>query len=160
MVVKKENGIFIREVSVRYKRKRVSKKTHSFIGENTSSPDRVVKIFYRDMQKETVEKFLVIHLNNQNIIESFQAVSIGTLNSASVCNRDVFKAAVVANSAAIICIHNHPSGNCMPSPEDRKITEELKAAGRLLGIKVLDHIIIGKGSYYSFNAEYKSHVYI
>ncbi len=160
MAVKKENGIFIREVSVRYKRKRVSKKTHSFIGKHTSNADRVVKMLYRDMRQETVEKFLVIHLNSENIIESFQTVSIGTLNQATVYKREVFKAAVVANCASIICVHNHPSGKCMPSLEDRKITEELKAAGSLLGIKVLDHIIIGDGEYYSFSAKRNEHVYI
>ncbi len=149
MAAKEDRSVYIRELSVRYRKKRVSKKAYYCIGKDASSPEKVLSIFHKEMQQETVEKLLTIHLNSQNIIESFQLIAIGTLCSASVCCRDVFKAAVIANSAAIICVHNHPSRNCKPSREDKELTEDLKAAGRLLNIRFLDHIIIGKDEHYS-----------
>lgn len=152
--------MFIRELHIKYRNRRVPKKAYYCIGGQATSAVNVVNIFYKEMQQETVEKFLVIHLNNQNIIESFQTVSIGTLNSASVAIRDVFKAALIANCAAIICLHNHPSGNCNPSREDKEITEQINDAGKLLRIKVLDHIIIGEGSYYSITNNHRRSITI
>ena len=67
--------------------------------------------------------------------------------------RETFKAAILANAAAIICGHNHPSGDCQPSKEDRAITARLVEGGKLLGISVLDHVIVGDGKYFSFADE-------
>lgn len=158
-MAEKDNGVFIREISLRYKKKRVPKKAYYCIGKSASNPEKVAKIFYKQMQQETVEKFIVIHLNSQNEIESFQTVSIGTVDQTMVYKKEVFKAAVIANCNAIICLHNHPSGNCKPSTRDKEINEELKAAGKLLSIKVLDHVIIGKGSYYSLTHTKKYDLY-
>jgi DNA repair protein RadC len=77
-------------------------------------------------------------------------VSIGPLNQSIVHPREVFKTACLSNAAAIILIHQHPTGDPSPSQEDLSITRRLKEAGEIMGIKVLDHIIIGDGQYLSF----------
>ncbi len=82
-------------------------------------------------------------LNTKNNITGINVVSIGSLNSSLVHPREVFKAAILGNAAAIILAHNHPSGDPSPSPEDLEITRRLVEAGKILGIEVLDHVIIG-----------------
>lgn len=100
------------------------------------------------------EHFVVIALNSSNRIIGINTVSIGSLNSSIVHPRETFKAPILCNAAAIILAHNHPSGDTQPSWEDRQITTRLKSAGELLGIKVLDHIIMGEGlDYFSFTEE-------
>src|SRR5207302_8829691 len=96
------------------------------------------------------EVFLALVLDGKNQLLGFNQVSVGSLSAALVHPREVFKAAILANAAAIILVHNHPSGDPEPSPEDRAITGRLKEAGELLGIKVLDHVVIGDGRYVSF----------
>lgn len=91
----------------------------------------------------------VIMLNTKNMIISLMEVSLGTLNSSIVHPREVFCQAIKKNSAAIIICHNHPSGDPTPSNEDINITHRLKESGKLLGIDLIDHIIIGNGSYIS-----------
>jgi DNA repair protein RadC len=77
-------------------------------------------------------------------------VSVGSLNQSIVHPREVFKTACLSNAAALILIHQHPSGDSTPSSEDISITRRLKEAGEIMGIKVLDHIIVGDGEYCSF----------
>ncbi|HBJ74794.1 MAG TPA: hypothetical protein DDY86_04585, partial [Syntrophaceae bacterium] len=77
----------------------------------------------------------------------------GTVNQAMPIVREIIHTALQKFAAAIICVHNHPSANIAPSPEDKKFTGELSAAGKLMGIKVLDHIIIGDNNYFSFTDE-------
>lgn len=103
----------------------------------------------KDMAKLDREHFVVLHLDNKNRIIARETVSIGTLNQAIIHPREVFKAAVHNGSAAIICVHNHPSGDSTPSAEDKEIVQRLDAAGKIIGIRVLDHIIIGDGQYFS-----------
>ena len=79
----------------------------------------------------------------------FNVVSVGSLTAALVHPREVFKPVILANAAAVILLHNHPSGSAEPSAEDRALTERLEHAGELLGIRVLDHIILGDGHYRS-----------
>ncbi len=152
MAVKKDNGVFIREASVRYRNRRVPKKAYHCIGQAASGPDKVASLF-GGIQKETVEKCFILHLNTQNIIESFQLVSIGMIDKAYLSPRDVFQGALLANAHKIICIHNHPTGNVTPSKEDKEMTESLKDAGELINIKLLDHVIIGKNRCYSFTQD-------
>ena len=84
-------------------------------------------------------------------------VSVGTINSALVNPREIFKSSILSNACAIIAVHNHPSGNIMPSREDVNITKRLKMSGAILGIDLLDHIIIGgtSGEMYSFKSKRK-----
>ncbi len=149
MAMKKDNGIFIREASIRYRKRRVPKRAYHCIGQAAAGPDKVASLF-RDIQKETVEKCFILHLNTQNIIESFQLVSIGMIDKAYLSPREVFQGALLANAHKIICIHNHPTGIVTPSKEDKELTEELEDAGKMIGIKLLDHVIIGKNRCYSF----------
>jgi len=89
-------------------------------------------------------------LDTKNKPLGFHVVSTGTLNASLIHPRELFKAAVLASAAALIVLHNHPSGDPLPSAEDYAITERLVAAGRLLGISILDHIVVGDEDYFSF----------
>lgn len=89
------------------------------------------------------EHFVVLLLDGKNRIVGFNVVSIGSLTAALVHPREVFKAAILSNAAALILVHNHPSGDPTPSAEDRAITERLRQVGELVGIRVLDHVVIG-----------------
>ena len=89
------------------------------------------------------ERFVVVLLNTKNAVLSTHTVSIGTLSSSLVHPREVFKPAIQASAAAVILVHNHPSGKTEPSREDRDVTRRLVEAGETIGIEVLDHIVIG-----------------
>lgn len=94
------------------------------------------------------EKFLLICLDTKNQPTHINIVSIGTLNASTVHPREIFKVAILANSAAIILAHNHPSGDPAPSVEDIEVTKRLVEAGEILGIRVLDHVIVGEQDRY------------
>jgi DNA repair protein RadC len=96
------------------------------------------------LHEEPEEHFCIFCLNTKNKIVGVHTISIGSLNATIVHPREVFKAALLNNAAAIICIHNHPSGDPEPSKEDIEITRRLVEAGEILGIRVLDHVIIGE----------------
>ena len=96
------------------------------------------------------EQFLVCCLDAKNVSIGVNIVSIGTLSLSIVHPREVFKPAILLNAAAIIAAHNHPSGDPGPSVEDRTLTTRLREAGDLLGIKLLDHLILGDDRHYSF----------
>ena len=101
------------------------------------------------------EHFVVLMLDQKNKIIGINTVSVGSLTASVVHSREVFKPAILSNAAAIILAHNHPSGAPQPSQEDRVLTVRLVAAGKLLGISILDHVIIGDGTsaYFSFADE-------
>ena len=114
-----------------------------------TSPQQLYEMF-KELVVETKEHFLALHLDGKNRIVCLDRVSVGSLNQSVVHVREVMKSALLSSAAAIILIHNHPSGDPSPSTEDMTITRRLKEAGELLGIPVLDHIIIGDGEYVSF----------
>ena len=118
-------------------------------GTRYTAPQEVYETF-RFLMQETKEVFLTLHLDGKNRIIALDMVSIGSLNQSIVHPREVFKSACLSNAAAVILIHQHPTGDPTPSREDISITNRLKEAGELMGIKVLDHIIVGDGSYHSF----------
>lgn len=89
------------------------------------------------------EAFVVVHLNAKHKIVSLEVVAVGTLSATLVHPREVFKGALLANAAAIGLAHNHPSGDPTPSPEDLALTAQLLAAGEVVGVRVLDHIVLG-----------------
>jgi DNA repair protein RadC len=99
------------------------------------------------------EQFQVVLLDQKNKIIKDVMVSQGSLTASVVHPREVFNIAIRDSAAAIICVHNHPSGDPQPSREDRALTTRLGEAGRLLGIQVLDHIIVGRDTYMSFADE-------
>ena len=102
------------------------------------------------------EVFIVVCLDNKSKIIAKDIVGIGTLDSLNIHPRDVFRRAIYNNTAKIITIHNHPSGDPSPSKEDIEVTKRLVDAGDLLDIKVLDHIIVGKETYWSWLEDTKS----
>jgi DNA repair protein RadC len=96
------------------------------------------------------EHFFSLHLNSKNQLIREVLVSVGSLSSSVVHPREVFTPAVRDSTAAIIFMHNHPSGDPAPSREDRECTQRLVHAGEILGIRVLDHVVLGHDDYYSF----------
>ena len=96
------------------------------------------------------EHFFMITLDSKNRTIGYHTISMGSLSSSVVHPREVFKPAILENSAAVIFLHNHPSGDPAPSLEDRECTKRLTAAAKILGIRVLDHIIFGETDYFSF----------
>jgi DNA repair protein RadC len=96
------------------------------------------------------EYFVVTALDTKHKVIGIQCVSIGTLNSAVVSPREVVKFGLMCNAAALILSHNHPSQELEPSPEDRRVTEDIIKAAQLFDIRVLDHLIVGETSYFSF----------
>ena len=115
-----------------------------------SSPDILVNLISDEMRFLNKEHFNIAILDTKNQIIAIENISIGTLNASIVHPRDVFYAAINRSANSIILIHNHPSGDPSPSNEDIQITQRLVDAGNLIGIKVLDHIIIGDNRYLSF----------
>lgn len=114
------------------------------------SPRDVHAAFAVRLRDLPVEEFHVAVLDAQHRLERDVTVTRGILNSSLVHPREVFREAIAERAAAIILVHNHPSGDPTPSADDRLVTEQLVAAGRLLDIPVHDHVIIGRGRYVSF----------
>ncbi|WP_026893752.1 RadC family protein [Clostridiisalibacter paucivorans] len=114
-----------------------------------TSPLDVVNLLMEEMRNFKKEYFKIIMLNIKNKIIAINDISIGSLNSSIVHPREVFIDAIKRSSASIILTHNHPSGDPTPSREDIAVSKRLYECGELLGIKVLDHIIIGNNKYIS-----------
>lgn len=112
-------------------------------------PEDAYRFLRKQLEGKDREHFVVILLSSKNAVIGVETVSVGTLNASIVHPREVFKPAVVNSAAAILLLHNHPSGIPTPSQEDIAITKRIKKAGEVLGIDVLDHVIVGKGTYQS-----------
>jgi len=95
------------------------------------------------------EHFVVFFLNTKNRIIRRETITIGSLSATVIHPREVFRAAIQHSSAAIVCVHNHPSGDPTPSFEDIEVTRRLVDAGKIIGIDVLDHVIVGRDGYVS-----------
>lgn len=117
---------------------------------NVNNPEIIADLFMEEMRYYKKEFFNVVILNTKGEIVSIDNIAIGDLNCTIIHPREVFCKAVKKSASSVIFVHNHPSGNITPSREDREITERLVKAGDILGIKVLDHIIIGDGTFLSF----------
>ena len=109
-----------------------------------------VEELMQHLVKKDREHFICIHLNTRNIVVGIETVAIGTLNACGISSREVFKAAILSSAAAVILVHNHVSGNPLASRDDIEITKRLAEGGKILGIEVLDHIIIGDKEHFSF----------
>jgi len=110
----------------------------------------IYRYYHEELDEEMQEKFFVLFLNSKNYVLGRKVLFIGTANQSLVHPRDIFREAILQNAVKIICVHNHPSGNPAPSQADTFFTEQLCASGKLIGIPLLDHIILGKDHYYSF----------
>lgn len=109
----------------------------------------VYNYYIDELQNRTKEYFYILLLDTKNKILREELISIGTLNTSLIHPREVFHPAIQASCHSIILVHNHPSGDCEPSPNDKEVTKLLVGAGESLGISVLDHIIIGKDDFLS-----------
>ncbi len=118
--------------------------------ERFTTPAQVFEHFHHEFRDRRKEYFLALLLDGKNRIMKRVQISEGSLNQSLVHPREVFNPAVRESAAAIILVHNHPTGDPTPSREDIDITRRLSEAGNLMGVKVLDHIIIGDGRYHSF----------
>lgn len=116
-------------------------------------PEDAANIVMADLRYLKKEHFVCLFLNTKNQVITQETLSVGTLNASLVHPREVFRAAIKCSSASIICVHNHPSGDPSPSPEDVALTKRLAEAGELVGIDVLDHIVIGDGRYVSLKEQ-------
>jgi DNA repair protein RadC len=115
-----------------------------------SSPGDVAGLVMEEMRHNLREHFRAVLLDTKNKVMGIEEISIGSLNSSLVHPREVFRPAIRKACASIILIHNHPSGDPTPSREDLDVTKRLCEAGRLMGIEILDHIVIGDGKFVSF----------
>jgi DNA repair protein RadC len=115
------------------------------------NPDDVVAILKDELLKSDREKLISVMLNAKNVVIGMEVVSVGSLTASVVTARELFKSAILASAAAVIISHNHPSGDPTPSQDDIRLTERISKAGELLGIKLLDHVIIGELGHYSFS---------
>ncbi|MDR6226425.1 RadC family protein [Desmospora profundinema] len=113
------------------------------------SPRDAAEACMDEMRYLSQEHFVCLFLNTKNVVIDKKCIYVGTLNASVVHPREVFREAIRKSSAGVICVHNHPSGDPTPSREDIHVTERLFEAGRLLGIDLLDHIIIGDSRFYS-----------
>lgn len=112
---------------------------------------QLLQMFFGDIDREM---FVAAYLNNKKEINAIHTVSIGTVNASLVHPREVFKAAILSNASSVLVAHNHPSGSITPSQEDKDLTKRLAEAGRIVGIELIDHLILGdSGRYFSFKKE-------
>ncbi|AFV24944.1 DNA repair protein RadC [Methanolobus psychrophilus R15] len=117
------------------------------------SPADVYSLLYPKMREQKRERLVALLLDTKNQVLREEVISIGSLNANIVHPREVFKAALMESCASVILSHNHPSGDPTPSREDIAVTEKLIEGGKLLGIDVLDHVVIGEGRYVSLKDE-------
>ena len=103
-----------------------------------------------EMENELQEKLLVLYLDTKKFIILKKIIFIGTVNSSTIVARDVFREAVKCNAVSFILVHNHPAGSINPSYQDVYMTGEFIRLGKMMGINVVDHLIIGRNNYYSF----------
>lgn len=130
--------------------RRIISQNKLFSNSKITSPQDLADIFIPMLRDEVKENFIVVCLNSANKIIKYEIISVGNLNSSIVHPREVFKVAIDNNSANVILLHNHPSGNSEPSSEDVLVTRKLIDAGNLMDIKVFDHLIIAGDTYTSF----------
>ncbi len=130
--------------------KRIASKPKTARAVIRSSED-VAGIFMEELRYEKREHFKALLLNSKGELLSVETISVGELTAAPVHPREVFNKAVRKSAAAIIFVHNHPSGDPTPSKEDVETTQRLVSCGKLLGIQVVDHVVIGAGSFCSIN---------
>src|SRR3989338_2967035 len=130
--------------------KRYNKLINGGYKQKITSAEDVFNRFKDRLGQEKQEHFIVLYLDSKHHVLKEETISIGTLDASLVHPREVFKRAIQESAYGIILVHNHPSGDPEPSEEDKEITRRLFDVGEVVAIKVLDHIIIGKESHFSF----------
>ena len=133
----KKNENEIKVVNVR-----LVKEPSLYSTKEVTSPEAVMEVVASELKNYDREVFAILNLKTNGKPINLHICSVGTLDAAMINPREAFKAIILSNAAAFICIHNHPSGNCEPSQADIAVTERMVRCGELMGIKMLDHIII------------------
>ena len=134
---------------------RLVKEPSLYSSEPITTPEDVLKVVAKELATYDREVFAVLNLKSNGQVINLNICSMGTLYSSMVSPREVFKSSILSNAAAFICLHNHPSGNPEPSDEDIKATKRLMHCGKLLDIRMLDHVIVAaeSGRMFSFRNE-------
>ncbi len=130
--------------------RRIEFKSKWYSNKKISSPGDIAELYIPLLRDELQEKFYVVCLSSSNRIIKHELLFVGTLNASLVHPREIFKTALANDSANIILMHNHPSGQPEPSSEDISITRKIIEAGKILEIQIFDHIIVAGNSYTSF----------
>jgi DNA repair protein RadC len=133
----------LREVVVSFKK---TNKTYSSIRRASD----VAAVVRKCLITNAKENFIALYLDGAHAVIAYSVVSVGLQNATQVHPREVFQAAILCGARALVVAHNHPSGCLEPSNADKEVTKNLKSAGDLLGIKLLDHVIVTETSEYSF----------
>gem|GEM_PF-790036 len=138
---------YIREIELRYKKKKV--KSDAPVNGPLTDPQMVFDMF-SDLQNEAKEKLITISLDTKLKIICFEVVALGSVNAVHTRPIEAIRGAIPLNPYGIIIVHNHPSGDPNPSSGDEKFTRNLLINTKSLGLEFYDHIIIGDGTYFSF----------
>jgi DNA repair protein RadC len=138
----------IREVAINYRSEKP-------LNDTLKGPESVAHFVRTILPDNSREHFIALYLNASHKVIAYSVVSTGTANATLVHPREVYQAAVLLGAIALIVSHNHPSGDVTPSSEDFKITRQLKEAGEILGIRLLDHLVVAEANYFSFNEDGK-----
>ncbi len=145
---KKEKPVFLKEVQIKFKKKRV--KNGAPVNEPISHSQQVYELF-KDLENETKEKLICISLDIKAKILCFEVVAIGSINSVYARPVEVIRTSIPWNPYGFVIVHNHPSGDPSPSKSDKEFTSKLQKAIETLGCELYDHIIIGDDTYFSFS---------
>ena len=135
----------------RYTISLIKEAASTFHAKNRCQSSEDVYRFLQDIfENQDREHLYALFLDTKHAPIGMNHVAMGTLSTTIVHPREVFKCAILLNAACLVIVHNHPSGDPSPSPEDRALTSRIAEAGQLLGIALLDHVVIGNGRYFSF----------
>ena len=134
---------------------RLVKEPSLFSNEPLKTPRDALRLIAKELATYDREVFLILNLKYNGQVINMNICSVGTLNASLVSPREVFKSSILSNAGAFIAIHNHPSGNISPSQDDKQLTKRLMECGRLLDIRLIDHIIVAAetGEMFSFKEE-------
>lgn len=139
MTKKKENELNVVNI-------RLVKEPSLYSTEKIATPDDVLRVIADELSTYDREVFAILNLKSNGQVINLNICSVGTLNASMISPREVFKSSILSNAAAFIAIHNHPSGSPSPSEEDRTVTKRLAECGKMMDIKMLDHIIVAGGT--------------
>ena len=139
MTKKKENELKVVNI-------RLVKEPSLYSTEKIATPDDVLRVIADELSTYDREVFAILNLKSNGQVINLNICSVGTLNASMISPREVFKSSILSNAAAFIAIHNHPSGSPSPSEEDRTVTKRLAECGKMMDIKMLDHIIVAGGT--------------
>ena len=142
----KNDITYLREIEIKYKKRKV---TADMIGKPIHQAKQVVDLF-SDLQNESKEKMITLNLDAKSKILCFEVVAVGTVAALYSRPMEAFRTAFPVNAYAAIVVHNHPSGDPSPSPDDEEFTQKLVNMSQDMGLLFYDHIIIGEDRYYSF----------